>query len=109
MGRVLDEIRDDPFMIWLTGVSESFGKAFQIVLKRWGRHIVHRNLVIAKVKNIGLKVALEKKFKDGKIMFLPDDFIAFPKGLLYQVENLVIKNGFAVKTMTKSSEKARKS
>lgn len=96
-GRILHEIRDDPLIFWLAQTSGAFDKTLQTVTKRFGRHLVHRNLLIAKVKNVGLKVTLEKTFKDGKIIFLPGDYIAFPEKLIDQVENLVTKNGFAVK------------
>ena len=97
IGRILYEIREDPLIFWLAETSGAFAKMFQTVKKRFGRHLVHRNLLIAKVKNIGLKVTLEKQFKDGKMIFLPGDFIAFPEKLIDQVESLVTKSGFAVK------------
>jgi len=103
MGRILDEIQKDPLTAWLAETSSAFSKAFQTVSARWGRHLVHRNLMIAKVKNIGLKVTLEKSLKDETIIFLPGDFIAFPEALLSQIETLVTQNGFAVKTVEPSS------
>ncbi len=106
MGRVFHESQKDPLTIWLAEKSEPFSKAFETVSERWGTCLIHRNLMIAKVKNIGLKVALEKSFKDGVIIFLPDDFIAFPVSVYDQVEDLVINNGFAVKTFESSSGKA---
>ena len=97
IGRIFEKIRDDPLIFWLAQTSGAFAKTLHTVTKRFGRHLVHRNLLIAKVKNVGLKVTLEKTFRDGKIIFLPGDFIAFPEKLLGQVENLVTNNGFAVK------------
>ena len=99
MGRIFHEIQKDPLTAWLAETAEAFKKAFQTVSARWGKHLVHGNLVIAKVKNIGLKMTLEKSFKDEKILFLPSDFIAFPEALLSKVETLVAQNGFAVKTL----------
>jgi hypothetical protein len=102
---MLEDFRDDPLVAWIRESSEKFSRAFETMEKRWGRHIVHENLLLAKVKNLGLKVALEKTFKDGKIVLLPDDFIAFPQSLLGQVQAVVSKNGFAVKTIQSSSRK----
>ena len=102
MGQRFNEIREDSLTKWLTQLSDAFSDAFSTVSKRWGRHLVHRHLLIAKVKNIGLKVSLEKTFKDGRVIFLPGDFIAFPESLRHQVEALVIQNGFAVKTVDQS-------
>jgi hypothetical protein len=103
MGRMINEIREASLTKWLTETSTAFSQAFSTVAERWGRQLVHRNLLIAKVKNIGLKVSLEKTFKDGKIIFLPGDFIAFPESVRSQVETLVTQNGFAVKTIDQSS------
>ncbi len=99
MGQILHEIREIPLTTWLAETAEAFRKAFQTVSARWGKHLVHGNLMIAKVKNIGLKVTLEKFLKDETILFLPGDFIAFPEALLSQVETLVTRNGFAIKTL----------
>lgn len=108
IGRVLHEIRDDALIVWLAKTSEAFAKTLQTVKKRFGRHLVHRNLLIAKVKHLGLKVALEKEFEDGKVIFLPNDFIAFPEKLLGHVEGLVTKNGFALKSANHLPLKAQK-
>jgi hypothetical protein len=103
MGRRHNAIGKSSLRKWLAETSNAFSKAFSTASQRWGRHLVHRNLLIAKVKNIGLKVSLEKTFKNGKVIFLPGDFIAFPESLLGQVESLVIQNGFAVKTIDQST------
>jgi hypothetical protein len=69
----------------------------------WGKHIVHRDLLAAKVKNLSLMVALKKAYNgSAKVVFLPNDFIAFPRNELSTIENLVTRNGFAVKTMDAS-------
>ena len=71
MGRIFHEIQKDPLTAWLTETAQAFRKAFQTVSAGWGKHLVHGNLMIAKVKNIGLKVTLEKSFKGETIIFLP--------------------------------------
>ena len=41
------------------------------------------NLLVARVKGLGLKVAIRKAFADsGKVILLPDNFIAFPNDLI---------------------------
>ena len=102
MGRRFNEFREDCLTKWLAQSSDAFSDAFSTVSERWGQHLMHRNVLIAKVKNIGLKVSLEKTFKDGRVIFLPGDFIAFPESVRHQVEALVIQNGFAVKTVDHS-------
>jgi hypothetical protein len=102
MGRAINAIREDPLTKWLVESSDAFSDAFSTVIERWGHHLVHRHLLIAKVKNVGLKVSLEKTFKDGRVIFLPGDFIAFPESVRHQVEALVVQNGFAVKIVDHS-------
>ncbi len=103
IGRAIHTIRDTGFGRWLTETSRGFSRAFADVLQRWGRHVVHENILIAKVRDIGLKIGLEKAFKDSRIISLPGDFIAFPEGLLSRVEAHVAGNGFAVKTIDRTA------
>lgn len=107
MGRVFDEIRKAPLSDWLLEQSQTYSNVFHTVSKRWGRRLIHHNLMFAKVKNIRLKVILEKSFKNGDIVSLPGDVMAFPKSLFDQVQALVIRNGFAVKVSDPSSKGAR--
>ncbi len=109
MGRNLEMTRKDPILSWLIKKSNIFAQVFQTLEKRWGKQIVHDNLLIAQVKQVGLKAALEKSFPDGRMMFLPDDFIAFPKDLLGPVESMVVRNGFAVKTIEHRPDKGAES
>ncbi len=104
LGRMLHALENDPFTNWLIKSSRPFGAAFSCMKKRWGKQIVHTDLLIAKVKNIGLKMTLKAKFKDGNVIFLPNDFIAFPKNLNDRIQSIVIQNGFAVKTVTSSKQ-----
>jgi hypothetical protein len=54
--------------------------------------------MIATVKNLSLRVLLEKKFSDSKqVVTLSDEFIAFPLNLLPEIQKAVIKSGHAVK------------
>ena len=60
--------------------------------------MVHDNLLIAAVKDLSLKVMLEKKFSDSKrVVTLSDEYISFPLNLLPEIEKFVIKSGHAVK------------
>jgi hypothetical protein len=52
------------------------------------------------VKDLTLKVALQKAFpKPDQLMLLPNDFIAFPRELLADMQRLVGKSGYVVKTI----------
>lgn len=102
MGRNLEMIRNDTILSWLVEKSETFRRSFQTLEKRWGKQIVHTDLLIARINHAGLKAALEKSFSNADILFLPDDCIAFPKHMLERVEHIVVRNGFAIKTIQHS-------
>jgi hypothetical protein len=100
LGRVFNSICQEPLTNWLGNNVPCFGDAIKKVKARWGKQIIHQDLLVAKVRDLSLKVAIEKTFSDpAKLVFLPDDFIAFPRGLLCEIERLVTKSGFVVRTI----------
>ncbi|MEA1868379.1 MAG: hypothetical protein U9N19_09835, partial [Thermodesulfobacteriota bacterium] len=100
LGRVFNSICQEPLMIWLRDNVPCFGDAIKKVKARWGKLIIHQDLLVAKVKDLSLKVAIEKSFSDpAKLVFLPNDFIVFPRGLLGEIEKLVTKSGFVVRSI----------
>ena len=100
LGRVVKEMRDEPLKRWLLKNSPLFAKTIRQMEKRWAKQIVHRNIDVAQVKDLSLTVALKKAFeKSGKVVFMPDGFIAFAPGMRTAIEAQVIKSGFAVKTV----------
>ncbi|MCK4467126.1 MAG: hypothetical protein KAU60_02115, partial [Desulfobacterales bacterium] len=100
LGRVFNSICQEPLTKWLRDNVPCFGDAIKKVRARWGKQIIHQDLLVAKVRDLSLKVAIEKTFSDpAKLVFLPDDFIAFPRGLLGEIERLVTKSGFVVRTI----------
>ena len=100
LGRVFNSICQEPLTNWLRDNVPCFGDAIKKVRARWGKQIIHQDLLVAKVRDLSLKVAIEKTFSDpAKLVFLPDDFIAFPRGLLGEIERLVTKSGFVVRTI----------
>ncbi len=100
LGRVFNSICQEPLTIWLRDNVPCFGDAIKKVKARWGKLIIHQDLLVAKVRDLSLKVAIEKSFSDpAKLVFLPNDFIAFPRGLLGEIERLVTKLGFVVRSI----------
>ncbi len=97
MGRHLDDIRNTPWLFRLIHHLPEFKNVFQQLEKNWGNEIIHRDLLVAKIKHIGLKASLEKALSDEDVLFLPNGFIAFPKGLETIIEKAVVQQGFAVK------------
>ena len=61
---------------------------------------MHQNLLVARVKYLSLKVAIRKAFADsGKVILLPNNFIAFPNDLTKKMEALVNKSGYVIKAI----------
>ena len=98
MGRALASIRSHPLTGWLQENVPAFAEALKTLKQRWGKQIVHQDLLIAKIKDLSLKVAIEKAMTDpSQVIFLPDDFIAFPRSQVGAVEKLVAKAGHVIK------------
>jgi hypothetical protein len=54
--------------------------------------------MIARVKDLSLKVQIQKLFADPKsLVLLPNDFIAFPCDQLPAIQKLVEKSGHVIK------------
>ncbi len=101
LGRVLPEIRQQPFIKWLQEHVPVYEQALKTVEHRWGRCIVHQNLMLAKVNDLTLKVALQKALPNAKdLLLLPNDFIAFPRVHLPTVEKVITKAGQVVKKIS---------
>lgn len=99
IGNSLDVVQDLPLFQWLQVNSSAYAATFETVRKRWGKQVIHENLLLAKINDVGLKVAIERAFKESNdVQILPNDFIAFAKELLPQIERVVTKTGYVVKT-----------
>ena len=100
MGRLWKKVSAHPVVIWLKENSPAFRKAFGTVAERWGRTIVHGNLKVARIRDLGLKVKIEKAFGDSyKLVVLNDEFIAFTADMLGGIEKLVRKEGKVIKVV----------
>lgn len=98
MGRAMPFLPTHPLAAWLQENVPAFAEALKIVRQRWGKQIVHQDLLIAKIKDLSLKVTLQKALTDSEqIIFLPHDFIAFPRGQAGAIEKLVNKAGHVIK------------
>jgi hypothetical protein len=100
MGNAPEAIWEHPLTDWLKKNVPAYQTAMTKIAKRRGKQIVHKNLLIAKVRDLSLKVQIEKTFTDSSsVVFLPNDFIAFPPGLLSHIQKLVAKSGYVIKTV----------
>ena len=90
-------MRSSPLAQWLRNNVLGFRQIFERLDKRWGKHILHDNLMLARVKDLSLKVKIEKSLGPQDVISLADDFIAFPVGLAPKVRRIVSQADFAVK------------
>lgn len=98
VGNLTPTDREAPLLQWLETNAAIYAKALRTVERRWGKAIVHENLLVAKVNDLTIKVAIEKALgDDANLLLLPNNFIAFPHGLLSTVEKVVKQTGHVVK------------
>jgi hypothetical protein len=98
IGNAPETFRKNNVYKWLKENSSDFKTAIELAQKRWGKQIIHENLMIARVKDLSLKVQIGKSFADQNILVsLPNDYIAFPCDQLPAIKKLVEKSGHVIK------------
>jgi hypothetical protein len=96
LGRATPEQRHSPLSLWLAEHVPAFGKALTEVNEKWGKTILHENLLFARVRDLNLRVQLERELA-GKIILLNEQFIAFPAAFRPAIERTLKKTGFVAK------------
>ncbi len=100
LGRASEVTWNHPLTLWLRNNSTAFRKNIETIEARRGKQIIHTNLVLARVKDLSLKVELQKAFSaPTQLVILPNDFIAFPPERLEDIRRLIGKSGYVVKTI----------
>jgi len=100
LGRRWRTVPAHPASLWLKEHSRAFRKAFDTVAERWGRTVIHKNIKVARILDLGLKVKIEKAVDDPrKLAVLNNEFIAFTADLLGSIEKLVRKEGSVIKVV----------
>lgn len=100
LGQAWPMLRQQSLVEWLRVHAPSFRNAFKQIEARWGKRIIHENLMVARVNDLSLKVTLERAFADiPEILFLSKDILAFPAFWRAEVERAVQKAGHVVKTI----------
>ncbi len=102
LGRALPEQRNSPLSRWLAENIPAFGKVLETVSRQWGKTILHEKLLFARVRDLSLRIQLERELKD-KIVILNEHFIAFPLESRSSVEKVLKKTGFVIKTVKPSA------
>jgi hypothetical protein len=92
------QILADPMLGWLREQHSGFHSVMETVEQRQGKLIVHENLLVARVRDLGLKVLLERRFGGpGQLVALAEEFVAFPTGLLPEIQSWMKKSGHVIK------------
>ena len=87
-----------PVIQWMCQQSSVVKQAFDRILEKHGKILLHRNLLVAKIADLKLKAYCIKKFEHNpQVKFLPNDYLVFPKDLLVAVQKCVENAGYAVK------------
>jgi len=97
LGNAPEALRQGPLARWLHDRVPGFRQALEAVTVRQGKLFVHHNLLVARVRDLSLRVHLERGLPNDKLVRLPNGFLAFPRGLLPQVKALVSQAGHVLK------------
>lgn len=89
---------DHPIIEWLIKNSGLYANAVDLVKKRSKKQIIHKSIMIARVADLGLMVQIKKTFDaSGKLIILSEQYIAFSKDLIYEMDALVNNTGNIIK------------
>jgi len=96
LGRLDPLERHSPLANWLRENAPAFQPVFAAVDQRWGKTILHSNLLVARVRDLSLRVQLKRELGDSLVV-LDTEVVAVPPGCRGQVESILKKAGFVVK------------
>ncbi|MBA1341817.1 MAG: hypothetical protein C5S40_06705 [ANME-2 cluster archaeon] len=98
IGNALMTVQKERVFEWLRENSSGFRNAIEMAKKRWGKQIIHEDLMVARVRDLSLKVQIEKSYAGSQsLVSLPGDYIAFPCDLLPAIQKLVEMSGHVIK------------
>jgi hypothetical protein len=100
LGGAPDRVWSDPLTQWVRRHATAFGEAMDSIEARRGKQIVHDNLLIARVKDLSLRVQIQKAISQpGQLVTLPNGYIAFPVDALGDIQRLLTRSGYVIKTI----------
>ena len=97
IGDALMKVRKKSIFEWLREKTPGFRTAIEVAEKRWGKQIIHECLMVARVRDLSLKVQIEKSYTGSQLVSLPNDYIAFPCDLLPAIQKIVEASGHVIK------------
>jgi len=95
-GRATPEERQLPLGGWLCSHFSAFQQAFDAVENRWGKTILHSGLLLARVRDLSLRVQLQRELGE-YLVVLENEYVAFPRAWRSEVEKVLKKGGFVIK------------
>jgi len=91
-------LKEEPLLLWFKNSSKAIRDKINDVEKRYGKILLHSNLLLAKVSDFKLKAIFVKKYEgSNKMILLPNDYIAALQEERKNIEKIVLKSGLAVK------------
>ena len=102
MGHSFPAQRQSPLSRWLAENIPAFAQVLAIVNQRWGKTLLHENLLVAQVCDLNLRIQLEHELGQA-VVVLSEHFIAFPIDSRSSVEKVLKKSGFVIKTVKPSA------
>jgi len=98
-----ESLRDLPLAAYFQEHSAEFRSLTERIAAQWGKLIVHQHVYVARITDLSLRVKLQKAFDaqdpdtPARLIVLSDEYVAFPRALIGEVEKLVKKSGHVVK------------
>lgn len=85
-----------PLIDWLAQHSAAFQKALETAEKRWGKVLVHENVMVARVTDLSLRVKVQKAFEQ-QVVLIGEEWLVFPVSLTGEMEKMIKKAGHVIK------------
>jgi hypothetical protein len=98
IGNAQSNIRNHPITLWLSNNSPLFREVIEKVGKKWGKLVIHENLLVARIMDLSLVVKLQRSFPD-QIKPITKNVIAFPRDSLPEIQKLVAAADYVIKTV----------
>ncbi len=97
---------ESPLLSWIRQKNRLLDEQVKQIQIKHGKILLHQNILIAKVNDLRLKAYIIKAYENVKdIIFLPNDFIVFPKAMRSEFDKLIKKAGYAIKTKVVNATK----
>jgi hypothetical protein len=98
LGRTTPAQRRTSLAQYLAGELPAFQEALNTANQRWGKTLLHENLLVARVRDLSLRVQLERELGPDLVV-LSEHFVAFPVNARASVEKILKKSGFVIKVV----------